>query len=129
MSTMNKNNIIEEKKSRSDKKNHYLNEREKIISKLIKMSNLDDDNSALYVQLKSNVDLKNELKNMILEIKKYYRCSSWGYFVSLKKGVNCDEITLLKAIFKDQGYKIFSKDVVTEYNHEKKRYTKIYFNK
>ena len=129
MSIINENDINEKKKNRSDKKKYYLDEREKIISKLIKLSNLDNENSALYIQLKNNSELKNELKNMILQIKKCYRCSSWGYFVCLKKGVNCDEITLLKAIFKDHGYKIFSKDIVTEYNNEKKRYTKIYFNK
>lgn len=71
------------------------------------------------------MELKNYLTSIVDYIKKYYRCSSWvvrqrlqpchyvdqGYFVDIKNGEIGDEITLLKAIFKDHDYKIFSKDI------------------
>jgi hypothetical protein len=77
--------------------------------------------------LQDNIELKKYLNNSIDNIKKYYRCSSWGYFVSLNNGENGDEIVLLKAIFKDHDYIIFSKDITSEYNNLKKRYTKLFF--
>jgi hypothetical protein len=120
--------INENKRNRSNKKIYYGIEREQILNKIIPLINFDNENSILYIQLQENDTLKSELKNMVNEIKKYYRCSTWGYFVSLKKGEKCDEISLLKAIFKDHGYKIFTKEKMTDYNNIKKKYTKLYFN-
>ena len=50
-----------------------------------------------------------------------------GYFIAVNNGEIGDEITLLKAIFKDHNYKIFSKDITTLYNNVKKRYTTLFF--
>ena len=50
---------------------------------------------------------------------------NYTYYNNGEKG----EITLLRSIFKDHDYQIFSKDIITEYNGVKKRYTKLYFNK
>ena len=116
------------KKNRRDKRELYKKERIEIISKLLKLMNLKSDNSILYTELQNNEILKNELRILTNNIKKIYKCSTWGYFVSLNKGEQGDEITLLKAIFKSDGYKIFSKDVTDEYNNIKKRYTRLYFN-
>ena len=89
--------------------------------------NFNNDKSILLVQLKDNQELINYLISITDNIKKYYRCSTWGYFVSINNGENADEISLLKAIFKDHGYRIFSKDITAEYNNVKKRYTTLYF--
>jgi len=121
--------INENKRIRENKKMHYTTEREQILNKLIPLINLDKENSVLYIELQNNNTLKRELQNIIEDIKKYYRCSTWGYFVSLKRGDKCDEVSLLKAILKDHEYKIFTKEKVTEYNGIKKKYTKLYFNK
>jgi hypothetical protein len=117
------------KRIRMDKKTYYVSEREQIVNKLLSLIDFDDENSVLYIELQNNNTLKKELQNMIIDIQKYYRCSSWGYFVSLKKEHKCNEISLLKAILKDHGYKIFTKEKVTEYNNVKKKYTKLFFNK
>lgn len=112
---------------RRNKKLFYHNQRNEILNKLIQLINFNDDKSILLAQLKDNQELINYLISITDNIKKYYRCSTWGYFVSINNGEIGDEISLLKAIFKDHGYRIFSKDITTEYNNVKKRYTTLYF--
>lgn len=121
------NSNIEKKKNRRNKKTYYSNEREIIFQQLKTLMNLNKDNSILLTELQNNIDLKNKLIDFIDDIKKYYRCCTWGYFVSINNGEKGDEITLLRSIFKDHDYIIFSKDIITEYNGIKKRYTKLYF--
>ena len=126
----NDNISSDKKKIRRNKKTYYSNERDNILQQLkILMDLNNDNNSVLLVQLQNNQELKNKLIEFINDIKKYYRCSTWGYFISINNGDKGDEITLLRSIFKDHGYVIFSKDIVTEYNSIKKRYTKLFFNK
>lgn len=127
-------NIIHDNRDKNDKKIirrnkklFYHNERNEILNKLIQLINFNNDKSILLVQLKDNQELINYLTSITDNIKKYYRCSTWGYFVSINNGENADEISLLKAIFKDHDYRIFSKDITTEYNNVKKRYTTLYF--
>lgn len=123
----NNNNIT--KKIRRNKKTFYFNERENIFQQLKNLMDLDDDNTILLNKLQDNQELKNKLIELIDDIKKYYRCSTWGYFVSINNGEKGDKITLLRSIFKDHDYKIFSKDIVTEYLGVKKRYTQLFFSK
>ncbi len=125
----NSNNSLDNKKMRRNKKTYYQNERENIINELNKLINFDKDNSVLLIQLQDNLVLKNRLNELINDIKKYYRCSTWGYFVSINNDEKGDEITLLKAIYKDHDYNIFSKDITSVYNNVKKRYTKLFFTK
>jgi hypothetical protein len=123
------NSNSEKKKIRRNKKTYYSNERENIFQQLKLLMDLNEDNSILLAKLQDNNELKKKLIELNKDIKKYYRCSTWGYFVSVNNREKGDEITLLRSIFKDHDYKIFSKDIITEYNGIKKRYTKLYFNK
>ncbi len=123
------NNSSDNKKIRRNKKTYYQNERENIINELNKLIDFDKDNSVLLIKLQDNMVLKNRLNEMINDIKKYYRCSTWGYFVSINNNEKGEEITLLKAIYKDHDYNIFSKDITSVYNGVKKRYTKLFFTK
>jgi hypothetical protein len=120
---------IDKKKTRKNKKLFYHEQRNEILNKLIRLINFNDENSVLLAQLKDNLELKNYLISVVDDIKKYYRCSTWGYFVAINNGEIGDEITLLKAIFKDHDYRIFSKDITNEYNNVKKRYTTLFFTK
>ncbi len=117
----------DKKKVRRNKKEYYNDERENILQELKILMELDKDNSILLAKLRDNDKLKQKLTSILEDIKKYYRCSTWGYFVALNNSEKADEITLLRSIFKDHGYKIYSKDIITEYNGIKQRYTKIIF--
>jgi len=123
------NSNSEKKKIRRNKKTYYSNERNIFFQQLKTLMDLNEDNSVLLAQLHDNINLKNKLIESNDDIKKYYRCSTWGYFVAVNNGEKGDEITLLRSIFKDHDYQIFSKDIITEYNGVKKRYTKLFFNK
>ncbi len=123
----NENNSSDKKKIRRNKKEYYNVERGNILQELKSLMDLDKDNSILLIKLRDNDELKNKLTSLLDDIKKYYRCSTWGYFVALNNSEKADEITLLRSIFKDHGYKIYSKDIITEYNGIKQRYTKLIF--
>ena len=96
------------KKIRRNKKTFYSNERDNILQQLKNLMDLNNDNTILLNKLHDNQELINKLISITDDIKKYYRCSAWGYFVAINNGNKGDEITLLRSIFKDHRYKIFS---------------------
>jgi hypothetical protein len=115
------------KRNRRNKKLFYDKERNELINNLNNFINIDNNDGIYLIDLYQNKDLIQFLKNNIDNIKKCYRCSSWGYFVSENNDQQGDEITLLKAIYKDHGFDIFRKDVTAVINGIKKRYTKLFF--
>lgn len=126
---MDNNNLVENKTIKRNKKTKFVEEREKIFNKLYSLVPFDKDNSILYIELVDNQILKNELNNLSNDIKKFYRCSSWGYFASIKRGIKPEETSLFKAIMKQHGYRISNKEVITTYKDIKKKYTKLFFDK
>ena len=118
------------KKNRKNKKVFYEKERNDIVDKLNFFTHLTEKNNSIFdFELYNNKDLIDYLRNNSLNIKKYYRCSTWGYFVSENNNQKGDEITLLKAIYRDHGYDIYRKDTTHEFGGIKKRYTKFIFCK
>lgn len=125
-SDSNTNDIPMLHKTRRNKKVLFHNERNIILNKLINFINNTRDGEHIFlVDLYNNYDLIKYLKDNIINIKKYYRCSSWGYFVAINNNQQGDEITLLKSILKDHGYDIYRKDITIFKNNIKKRYTTI----
>ena len=65
-----------------------------------------------------------------MAVKKYYSCSNWGYFTTHLHGdIKKDEVTLMRAIYKDDEYKIASKLKTMVRNGIKKKCTELYFIK
>lgn len=116
-------------KIRKSKKEFYSTSRDVLFNNLMSFVDLDDDHGILLNDLYNNQELKDKLNNISDDVKKYYKCSSWGYFVSQNNDKKGDEISLLKAIAKDHDYFVFSKSVTCDINNLKKRYTKIFFIK
>ncbi len=115
-------------KIRRNKKILFSNERTQIINKLNTLIGLNDkNNSILLVELYKNQELIKYLNEIKDDIKKYYRCCRWGYFVWENNGKKGDEITLLRAIYKDHDYNILSKNILIEYDGVKNRYVKLFF--
>ncbi len=120
------NKSSDKKKIRRNKKIYYDNERNEILKNLIEYIEKTKDGEYIFLtDLYNNENLKKYIRDNIENIKKYYRCSSWGYFVAINNNQDGDEITLLKSILKDHGYEIFRKDITAEKNNIKKRYTTI----
>ena len=116
-------------KIRPNKKTYYKEEREQIFNEILNIISLDNNNSVLLVELNENKKLLDKLMNSIDIIKKCYRCSSWGYFVSENHNLKGNPISLLRAIMKDHGYTIYSKNIIKEYNGVKQKYTQLTFIK
>ena len=77
----------------------------------------NDNNTILLNKLQDNQKLQNKLIEFASNIKKYYRYSAW-IFYAINNGKKCNNIILLRN--KNLNYKIFSKDIVSEYNNIKK---------
>jgi len=122
--TSNSDNVNENNKrckKRSTKKEMYNEEREKFIQELNKILGIDEKNNEIFLyDLERNEKVKEFLKNNILNIQKYYKCGTWGYFSNdLKKGSGY-EITLLRSIYKNDDYNILSKRIMNERDGKKK---------
>ncbi len=122
--TSNSDNVNENKKrckKRSTKKEKYYNEREEIIKVLNKILGVDEKNNEIFLyDLERNEKVKKFLKNNILNIQKYYKCGTWGYFSNDPKKGSGNEITLLRSIYKNDDYDILSKRIMNERDGKKK---------
>ncbi len=79
--------------------------------------------------MEHNEELKKYLKENVPLIKKIFKTCLWGYFSNdIKKGMG-NEIGLLKAIYKNEGWEISSKRKICEREGEKKLYVELHFNK
>jgi hypothetical protein len=124
------NNSQNKKKVRRNKKQLFVVERKTIIDKLSHIIKLEEKkNVVVYDDLVENMELKEYIIENIENIKKYYTCSKWGYFTCQHHGYEKDEVTLMRAIYKDDGYKIASKLKTMFRNGIKKKCTELYFIK
>lgn len=121
--TSNSENINENNKrckKRSTKKEMYREEREEIIKKLNEIIGINKNNEIFLYDLERNEKVKDFLKNNILNVQKYYKCGTWGYFSNDPKKGSGNEITLLRSIYKNDDYDILSKRIMNEREGKKK---------
>jgi len=132
ISNGNTSDISNEKKRRNKltKAQQYKEERQKIVLELEKLMGLTENNRGILLyDLEHNEQLKEYLKEQIDNIKKYYKCGTWNYFVNqhTKEGEQLSEISLLKAIFKDDRYEIISRKKIKTIDNIKKHMTNLIF--
>ena len=126
------NNIkIKRTRNRLTKKEQFTAERQEIINKLNNIIGIDDVNNNVSLNsLESNILLKNKLEELIPQIKKIYRSCTWGYFISEKNAKGSGNlITLLKSVYTNSNYSIYSKQKIFNKHGEKNRQTFYYFEK
>ena len=126
------NDIIDKKKIRRNKKELYATERSILISKLNNILKLEQNNYALiYDDLVENDELNNFLNDNADYIKKIYSASCWIFYTShLHGNIKKNEITLMKSIYKDHGYKFASRSkTIMRDDGIKKKCTVIHFIK
>jgi hypothetical protein len=129
-----KNKVVEsdtnnKKKVRRNKKKFYVEERNLLISKLDNLLNIEKNNYAIvYDDLVENTELINFLNDNAEYIKKIYSASAWVYYNP--QHVKKNEITLMKSIYKDHGYKFASSSkTILRDNGIKKKCTILHFLK
>jgi len=121
-----KENILKplnkKKRNKLTKAQQYKEERQKIVLELEKIIGLNENNRGILLyDLENNNILKKYLKEQLENIKKYYKCGSWNFFI--QKEENRDIIGLLKSIFKNENYKLINDKKYIEKNGIKKQYT------
>ena len=133
--TSNSDNINENKKrekrtrNRKSKAERFSEEREELILILNGLTGLDKNNKIILYDLEHNEELKKYLKENVALIKKIFKTCLWGYFSNeTKKGMG-NEIGLLRAIYKNEGWEILSKRKICKRKDEKKLLVELHFNK
>ena len=113
------------------KKQIYEIDRNNMLNEINTIINFDENNGEFFiVDLKNNTDLINKLNELANDkIKKWYNCSTWGWYMNKYNNKEHDEVVLLKSIYKSHDYNIYSKSITTEKKGIKKRYTKLFIKK
>ena len=117
------------KRNKRTKKELYKEERERLITTLNGLMGMDEKNILIKEEFDNNIELKEYLKKNIETIRLYYKSSSWGYFTSEHHNREKHELSLLRAIYKDSGYKIITNSKILIINNIKKKYTLMHFHK
>jgi hypothetical protein len=107
----------------------YKQERELLILELEKLMGLNENNRhVLLYDLEKNDKLNKYLISQIPNIKQYFKCGSWNYFVCQNGQPN--QISLLKSIFKDNEYEVASRRKQTRnIDGEHRQQTMLFFLK
>ena len=121
------NSLNKKKKTRNKltKAQQFREERNKIVSELENLIGITENNrGVLLYDLEKNDKLKEYLRVIVPNIKKYYKCGNWNYFI--QKEENRDVIWLLKSIFKNEIFQLINKQKFLNIDGIKKQYTQIY---
>ncbi len=118
-------------RNRPCKSERFEKEREELIKEINNIIGLTDKDFSISVnKLEKMETLKNKLSELMDDIKRYYKCGGWGYIIAENKEKGSGNIiTLLKSIYENSGYKIYSKQKVIMNDGIKSRGTVYFFEK
>lgn len=116
-----------ENKKRRNKKEYYKEERKKIILRLNELLEINDKKNYMYLyDIENDLKIREGLEEMTEEIKKYYKCGNWNHFIMLNKGERPLMISLVRALYRDEGIDLATKEEKIIRNNERVR-TKTYY--
>ncbi len=123
--TSNSDNVNENgkrMKKRSTKKMLYRLEREEIIKKINNLLEITEKKNYVYLyDIENNENIKKEINDMSDEIKKYFKVGNWNYYIMKNNGEKPLEIGLIRAVYRDEGWLMTTKETKIERNGEKVR--------
>jgi hypothetical protein len=118
-------NSNDKRKNKPTKAQLFKEERQKIVMELEKLMGLSETNrGVLLYDLEHNEKLKEYLQQIIPQIRKYYKCGTWNYFIQPEE--YRDIIGLLKSILKNENYQLINKKKFLDITGVKKLYTQLY---
>ena len=119
--TSNENNENKKRiKKRSTKKNLFNNERNEIIKKINNLLDITENKNFVYLyDIETNEKIKKEINNMSDEIKKYFKVGNWNYYIMKNKGEKPLEISLIRAVYRDEDIIMTTKEKKIERNGKK----------
>ncbi len=105
----------------------YAKEQEDISNKLIKILNLDEENSITLYELDNNIEKQNKINNLIPDIKKYF---NYMNVISITYPDRCKRkyLSIIKFILK-KNYKILVCEERIKINNNTIRTTRYIFLK
>lgn len=109
------------------KKDLYKNEQYELMNKILKILNLDEDNSIVSYELDNDIDKISKINDLIPDVKKYFKINS---VKSLKypEQVKRVYLSIIKYVLKLE-YKMISTDYRFQKNNIAIRTKKYYFIK
>ena len=121
---------IVRKRNRPDKKTRYAIERQNIINKLNTLIGINETKNSIFLyELEQNTTLKEEVENLVPDIKKYFKYGHWGYFSADESRGKNNHVSLIRAVYTDSNYEVLSKLKTTTFDDIKKQYTLLMFYK
>ncbi len=86
----------------------FKKEREEIRQKLDGLLGLTENNRKFVLaELENNVNVQIDIVNLEEDVRKYFVCGSWAYFMS--ENGKKRYFSLLRSIYKDMGYDVKNK--------------------
>ncbi len=119
---------VKRTRNRLTKKQQYVDERQELINKLNNILGINDKNNTFYLyDVENSNEIKQKVNELSEDVKKYFKCGTWHYY----KGINevVTEISLIKAIYRDEDFILTKKEKNIERNGIKVRSVQYYLNK
>jgi hypothetical protein len=117
-------------KRRATKKELYKKERYEIINKVNNLLDIHENKNYVYLyDIENNEIVKDEINKMSDEVKKYFKVGNWNYYIVKNNGEKPLEIGLIRAVYRDEGLLMTTKEKQIERNGKKVRSTIYYLVK
>ena len=110
---------------RPRKKDLYEKEQIELMDNLLLILKIDNHNRIVIIEDMTD-EQKQELHDISKDIKKYYKCGQWPYFIHGE--IDNTYVSLIKTMLKENGYK-FNLAYVMEDGSKKSRKRGFYINK
>jgi type II secretory ATPase GspE/PulE/Tfp pilus assembly ATPase PilB-like protein len=120
-----------EKKTRNrlTKKQQFVNERHELINELNIALGLNNKKTVTLYYIENSVELKNKIDEIDHKIRKYFKSGTWNYYIQKSNNEPSPLIGLIRAIYRDEGWTMTTKDIYINIDDKKIRTTNYYFIK
>ncbi len=121
---------VKRTRNRLTKKQQFVKEREQIIAQLNNILGINEKSNTFYLyDVLNSQEIKDKLKELSEEVKKYFKCGSWHYFIASNNNEDVQDIALIRCIYKDEGYVLTTKVKNIIRNNNKVRTVQYYLMK
>jgi hypothetical protein len=106
---------------------NLTNERNEVLHKILNILDISDDNNMISIdKIDNDINLQNNIIDLEVDIKKYFKYSRWNYFNNKNRESKRKFFSLIKAILKDMNVKLISSTLVQQLDNNKKKYETYY---
>ena len=82
---------------------NFINERQEVLNKILNIVGINENKNTFYLhELDNDKKKQDDINNLIIDIKKYFICSTWTCFC--KDNVKRIYLSIIKYIMKEMNY-------------------------